>query len=108
MWRQLTPRMCHIYGRPPLLDRDESIALARKLLEHPLARADDSRCVVLLEIAALRVEIVHAQARKASYAAIDALVDDILRKVDDWEVYWRAYYANAGLKESHFHVTERE
>lgn len=54
---KLTYEMAYNHGRPlQMTDDGDTMALARRLLEHPLSRISDSRLVASSELLALRGE----------------------------------------------------
>jgi hypothetical protein len=56
---KLTFEMAYNHGRPlQMTDDHDTMALARKLLSHPLSRISDSRLVASSELLALRGEMM--------------------------------------------------
>lgn len=85
--------MCLNHGRPILCSADdESIKLGRLFLEHPLATKEDSRCLVLCEVLAMRQPLFRAMIGGVQGEELDRLVSEVMQRLPEWENYWLDYY----------------
>ncbi|GMK58668.1 hypothetical protein CspeluHIS016_0601100 [Cutaneotrichosporon spelunceum] len=91
-------------GRPLLIGEESSVALARRLLDHPLSTREDSRLVAACELLAGRQRShlawsgtpgVSLEAAAAEIAADNAFFDA-------WHADWMAYYDAVGVPHRHY------
>lgn len=83
------------YGRPVLCEADESVNLGRAFLQHPLATREDSRCVVICEVFALREPVHRYISRRVEGQSLEILIATAMEKLEAWEKDWVEYYGES-------------
>ncbi|BEJ14663.1 hypothetical protein CspHIS471_0404300 [Cutaneotrichosporon sp. HIS471] len=91
-------------GRPLLIGEESSVALGRRLLDHPLSTPEDSRLVAACELLAGRQRSHLAwsgtPAVSLETAAFEIAADNAF--FDTWHADWMAYYDSVGVPNGHF------
>ncbi|BEI91625.1 uncharacterized protein CcaverHIS019_0404450 [Cutaneotrichosporon cavernicola] len=91
-------------GRPLLIGEESSVALGRRLLDHPLSTREDSRLVAACELLAGRQRSHLAwsgtPAVSLETAAFEIAADNAF--FDAWHADWMAYYDSVGVPKGHF------
>ncbi|ORY28943.1 hypothetical protein BCR39DRAFT_180451 [Naematelia encephala] len=98
--------LCLNYARPILCESDESVEFSRLFLTHPLATPQDSRCVVICEVHAIREPLHRALGRRVPGQSLDQLIAEAMQQLEIWESYWTEYYSHQGFASEDFMVTE--